>query len=96
MRYFAILIFSVLPLFAAAQDWEDQRVFGVESAPQTLRILSSTDTSFFIPIIESFMAQRPGISVEYLVTGTADLDDLFRQSPDQFDVVISMTALHSD
>ena len=89
MRYFAILIFSVLPLFAAAQDWEDQRVFGVESAPQTLRILSSTDTSFFIPIIESFMAQRPGISVEYLVTGTADLDDLFRQSPDQFDVVIS-------
>ncbi|WP_439150245.1 ABC transporter substrate-binding protein [Sulfitobacter sp.] len=89
MRYFAILILCVLPLFATAQEWEDQQVFGSESAPRSLRILSSTDTSFFVPIIESFIAQRPDVSVEYLVTGTADLDDLFRQNPDQFDVVIS-------
>ncbi|WP_298260917.1 ABC transporter substrate-binding protein [uncultured Litoreibacter sp.] len=89
MRYFAILILSFLPLFALAQEWEDQRVFGSEDAPHSMRILSSTDTSFFVPIIESFITQRPDVSVEYLVTGTADLDDLFRQSPDQFDVVIS-------
>lgn len=89
MRYLAVLILSFLPFFAFAQEWEDQRVFGSKDAPHSLRILSSTDTSFFVPIIESFIAQRPDVSVEYLVTGTADLDDLFRQSPDQFDVVIS-------
>lgn len=89
MRYFAILVVSVMPLLAFAQEWEDRQIFGAESAPHSLRILSSTDTSFFAPIIESFIAQRPDVSVEYLVTGTADLDDLFRQRPDQFDVVIS-------
>ncbi|MGJ8623463.1 MAG: ABC transporter substrate-binding protein [Yoonia sp.] len=89
MRYFAILILTVIPFLANAQEWEDQQVFGTQSAPYSLRILSSTDTSFFVPIIESFIAQRPDVSVEYLVTGTADLYARFRQNPDKFDVVIS-------
>lgn len=89
MRYFAILIVVLLPLLAHAQEWEDQQVFGTPSASQSLRILSSTDTSFFISIIESFIAQRPDISIEYLVASTADLDERFRQAPDGFDVVIS-------
>lgn len=89
MRYFAILIVTLLPLLAHAQEWEDQQVFGATDASQSLRILSSTDTSFFIPIIESFIAQRPDISIEYLVTSTADLNARFRQAPDGIDIVIS-------
>ena len=95
MRYYAVLALIFLPFLAQAQmqgqsqDWEDRRVFGAAEAAKTLRILSSTDTSFFAPIIESYIATRPALAVEYLVTGTADLDHVFRQSPDEFDIVIS-------
>ena len=88
MRYIAVLILSLLPIMAQTQGWEDNQIFGDDSG-QTLTILSSTDTSFFAPIIDSFIAQRPNVSVQYLVTSTADLDDIFRQNPEQFDVVIS-------
>ncbi len=88
MRYLVLLIALLAPSAGFTQDWEDRQVFGQsEAAP--LRILSSTDTSFFAPIIEDFIAASPDISVEYLVTGTADIDRIFRASPEQFDVVIS-------
>ena len=89
MRYLVLLAIWLLPQFSFAQDWEDRQVFEGASSTQELRIISSTDTSFFAPIIENFVAERPDISVEYLVTGTADIDDIFRAAPDQYDVVIS-------
>ncbi|MDC0116071.1 ABC transporter substrate-binding protein [Octadecabacter sp.] len=78
----------MIPLVASAQDWEDQQIFGAPE-PATLRILSSTDTSFFAPIIDDFIDAYPASAVEYLVTGTADLDTVFRANPDQYDVIIS-------
>ncbi len=89
MRYFIVLILALLPCGLAAQDWEDQRLFGAEGAGQNLRLISSTDTSFFAPIIDSFLRDRPQVSVTYFVTGTADLDAIFRDDPDSYDVVIS-------
>jgi iron(III) transport system substrate-binding protein len=89
VRYIAVLILTLLPALGQTQSWEDRRIFGADKTENTLRILSSTDTSFFVPIIESFIAQRPGASVEYLVTGTTDLDVAFRETPEQFDIVIS-------
>jgi iron(III) transport system substrate-binding protein len=89
MRYIAVLILLLAPLTGHAQDWEDQQVFGSPNPTSTLRILSSTDTSFFAPIIESFIVTRPDIEVHYFVTGTTELDDVFRNNADQFDVVIS-------
>ena len=89
MRYLVLLVIWLLPQFSFAQDWEDRQVFEGASSTQELRIISSTDTSFFAPIIQNFVAERPDISVEYLVTGTADIDDIFRAAPDQYDVVIS-------
>lgn len=89
MRYVFCLIAMLWPLMAAPQDWEDRRLFKGADGRETLRVLSSTDTSFFAPIIEQYLAEQPNLNVEYLVTGTADLDRLFRASPDQFDVVIS-------
>lgn len=89
MRYFAVLTLLLWPAFSLAQDWEDRRIFGADTATQSLRILSSTDTSFFVPIIESFLRQTPDLKIEYLVASTAEIDALYRANPDVFDVVIS-------
>ena len=88
MRYLVFLVAILMSSLVAAQNWEDRQVFGTSDMPP-LRILSSTDTSFFAPIIEDFIATSPNTSVEYLVAGTVGLDQLFRARPDQFDIVIS-------
>ncbi len=89
MRYLFSLILCLWPLLSVAEDWEDRQLFQGADSSRTLRVLSSTDTSFFEPIIASFLAQTPEVSVEYLVTGTAEIDQRFRQAPDRYDVVIS-------
>jgi len=89
MRYIFTVIFLLCPMLASAQDWEDQRVFKGADPVQTLRILSSTDTSFFAPIIDGFLDANPDWAVEYFVTGTADINRIFQQAPDRYDVVIS-------
>lgn len=72
-----------------AQDWEDRQIFNEAQATTTLRIISSTDTDLFAPLIEAFVFQNPDIAIEYLVTGTADIDRRFRNTPDAFDIAIS-------
>ena len=92
MRYILALILALLPLMVVAQQqegWEDRAMFHGSGDGPTLRILSSTDRSFFAPIISSFLAQRPDLSIEYLVSGTAEIDRIFRQDPSGFDLVIS-------
>ncbi|MBO9476474.1 ABC transporter substrate-binding protein [Shimia sp. R11_0] len=89
MRYVFALILWLLPMFVLAQDWEDQSRFESPESASVLRILSSTDTALFAPIIEAFIVTHPRVSVEYFVTGTAQIDDVFRNAPERFDVVIS-------
>jgi iron(III) transport system substrate-binding protein len=72
-----------------AQDWEDRQVFNEAGATTTLRIISSTDTDLFAPLIEAFVSRNTDIAIEYLVTGTADIDRRFRKMPDAFDIAIS-------
>jgi iron(III) transport system substrate-binding protein len=40
-------------------------------------------------LIQAFVAQNPDVAIEYLVTGTADIDRRFREAPDAFDIAIS-------
>lgn len=89
MRYVFALIAWLCPLATMAQNWEDQNAFGPTTAGSTLRVLSSTDTSLFAPVIEDFLQGRSNVAVEYFVTGTAQIDEVFRAAPDDFDVVIS-------
>ncbi len=89
MRLFCVVILSLWPVWAAAQDWEDQRVFRGAAASQSLTVLSSTDTSFFEPIIETFLTDHPELELVYYVTGTSEIDHVFRRMPEKFDVVIS-------
>ena len=89
MRYILVVIGLLWPMLISAQTWEDQQLFKGETPVQTLRVLSSTDTGFFSPIIQSFLAANPDWNVEYLVTGTADISAILQQSPQSYDVVIS-------
>jgi len=89
MRNILLLVLWLWPVCLSAQDWEDQQFFGNSSSNETLSILSSTDTSFFEPIIIKFLQKKTDWNIEYLVTGTADIDRVYRANPDRFDLVIS-------
>jgi len=89
MRNFIILIFILITSSLNANEWEDRQVFTSGEATQILKILSSTDTTFFEPIIKSYLEKNPNIKIEYYVTGTASLDEIFRKSPEKYDLIIS-------
>lgn len=89
MRYFIAVIISLFSCLVHAQEWEDTSLFTGPDTTQKLRIISSTDTSFFEPIITSFLRSNPKIQIEYFVTSTTNLNDIFRASPEEYDVVIS-------
>ena len=94
MRIIVALILWLWPVLLWAQspldqDWEDRKLFGAADAPVQLRIISSTDTSLFAPIIDSFLANAPQVSVDYMQAGTSDIDRLFRAAPQAYDLVVS-------
>ena len=89
MRFLVALGLIFLCHAGWAQDWEDRQVFNDTEATTTLRIISSTDTDLFAPLIEAFVARHPDVAIEYLVTGTADIDRRFRAAPEAFDIAIS-------
>ncbi len=95
MRNLIILVFILLhqPGIAADQKLElleEKQLFsGSENTKTTLRMLSSTDTDVFAPTIDIFLKDNPSLSIEYLVASSTDIDTLFRQSPGNYDVVIS-------
>ena len=89
MRYLFAVVLWVYSNAALAAQWEEHQLFEGASPAVTLRIMSSTDTSIFSPIIEGFLEHNPGLSVEYLVAGSSDIYDEFRQAPESADVLIS-------
>lgn len=74
---------------AWAQDWEDRQIFNERGSGPKLRIISSTDTALFAPFVDAFVAENLDVAIEYLVTGTADLDRRVREDPTNFDIAIS-------
>ena len=89
MCYFIALIICLLPSFLFAEEWEDQKQFNQFASGATIRVLSSTDTAIFAPVIQDFVIKNPEVAVEYFVTGTTDIEQLFRSNPKAFDLVIS-------
>ena len=89
MRNLIALVFFLLAQSVGAEEWEDRQVFNDAGASSTLRIISSTDTDLFAALLEAFVTNNPDVSIEYLVTGTADIDKRFRQAPEAFDIAIS-------
>jgi iron(III) transport system substrate-binding protein len=89
VRNLIVLVLIVLCNAGWAQEWEDRQIFNEARATTTLRIISSTDTDLFAPMIEAFVFRNTDIAIEYLVTGTADIDRRIRKTPDAFDIAIS-------
>lgn len=89
MRYFIALVLITLSHAGWAQEWEDRRIFNEAAGNTMLRIISSTDTDLFAPLIESFVAENSEISIEYLATGTTDIDRHLRAEPEAYDIAIS-------
>lgn len=89
MRSLAFLILTCLASALGAAEFEDRQLFKGTNAQATLRVLSSTDTDIFAPILNGFLAQHPGVSIDYAVAGSSDIVALISDCPDCFDVVIS-------
>lgn len=89
MRIIIALVLWIVPAAVFAQNWENRHLFNYQRSGQNLRIISSTDTSLFAPVIEKFLSKYADVGVEYLVTGTANVNKIFRENPARFDLVIS-------
>ncbi len=89
MRHLFIVVLWLLSCTSFAVPWEDRQLFEGTSSTVTLRVISSTDTALFAPIIDGFVAQNPHVSVEYLVAGSSAIYQEFRQRPNDFDVLVS-------
>ncbi|WP_299600614.1 ABC transporter substrate-binding protein [uncultured Tateyamaria sp.] len=88
MRNFVSVILCLWAGVLVAAELEDRQMFHGEDGV-TLRVLSSTDTDIFAPILEGFIARNPSVSVDYAVAGSADIVTLIAECGDCFDVVIS-------
>ena len=42
-----------------SQEWEDRKLFNADGATANLRIISSTDTDLFAPLVDAFVATAP-------------------------------------
>lgn len=90
MRY-GLLALGLIWLagFAAAFEIEDRAQFGPADSPSVLRILSTADISFFMPMISSFLADRPEAAIDYTVASSAEVMRAIDHEGAEFDVVIS-------
>lgn len=89
MRYLIFLACLLCATNSPAIEWEDQQTFKGRAGTQTLRVISSTDTSVFAPVITDFLTANPTLNIEYRVAGSADIYAEFRRAPDNYDLVIS-------
>lgn len=89
MRNLAFLIFALVAGAAGAAELEDRQLFEGGAGEVTLRVLSSTDTDIFAPILTGFLADNRGVDIDYAVAGSSDIVRMISDCPDCFDVVIS-------
>lgn len=84
-----VVIFCLITVSARAVEWEERTVFEGNSGKVTLRVLSSTDTAIFSPMINRYLNENPEVNIEYLVASSSDIYNEFSQSPEEYDIVIS-------
>lgn len=89
MRSFFFLITLLFTANALAVEWEDKQRFSGGLNGSTLRVVSTTDTAVFAPIIEKFLVNFPNLNIEYWVAGSTDIYESLQTAPNEFDVVIS-------
>jgi len=89
MRTIVFLIILAYSQITTAVDWEERELFESLAGTETLRIISTTDTSVFAPLIELFQTSNPHVDIEYFVASSTDTYQAVEQTLEPFDVVIS-------
>ena len=90
MRWFALsLALTFSGGSVAAFEVEDSAWFGPRDNPRVIRILSTADIRFFEPMIESFLAETPDVSVDYIVASSTEVQRAIVEEGETFDVVVS-------
>ncbi|ADE40324.1 ABC transporter substrate-binding protein [Candidatus Puniceispirillum marinum] len=74
---------------AMAFEIEYQERFGTSNAASVIRILSSTDSDRFKPVINGFIKRNPDLGVHYVTASTANIYAAIASEKQPFDLVIS-------
>lgn len=83
------LVLIALAQMIHAFEAEDHATFGNAGAEEKLRIISTADIGFFKPMIQSFLATRPDVSVDYTVASSTELMHAIYDEDQRFDLAIS-------
>lgn len=90
MRHLVLpLILICLSGWASAFEIEDRARFGPAQSAVELRMISTADISFFTPMITSFLATRPNVSIDYIVASSTELQRAIQDEGEKFDIAIS-------
>ena len=74
---------------AAGFEIEEETWFRDAGEVAELHILSTTDTEVFAPLIASYQAITPGVSIRYVVTSSQELYRVIAEEEVRFDLAIS-------
>ncbi|MEM6727199.1 MAG: ABC transporter substrate-binding protein [Pseudomonadota bacterium] len=90
MRGFILsLAIAYCATLASAFEIEDHAVFGDADAEQRLRIISTADISFFQPMIEAYLSEHDGVSIDYTVASSSEVMRALHGEREAFDLAIS-------
>ncbi|RYG89691.1 ABC transporter substrate-binding protein [Loktanella sp. IMCC34160] len=87
-----VIAFCVaLPRLALGFDVEEEQVFPAPSGAPTapLRILSTTDTEIFAPLLDAFQADNPDVPIHYTVASTQEVYKALHDEGAAFDLAVS-------
>ena len=72
-----------------AFEIEDRRLYEAKPESTRIKVISTADLNVFDPILRAFQASKPGVTIDYTVTGTTDLMEALYQEGAAFDLAIS-------
>ena len=81
------LLAGIQSALAFVIEYEEH--FGAANATSVIRILSSTDSDRFKPVINGFIKRNPNLGVHYVTASTADIYAAIAIENQPFDLVIS-------
>ena len=87
-RLFAALASIVFAAQVAAFEIESETDLPVANPTDTLRILSTADTQFFLPAIRSFQTAHPGVAIRYVTASSTEVVRAIEEGA-SFDLVVS-------
>lgn len=83
-----LILWAALP-GAHAFEVEERQVFDGAPGGPVLKLLSTTDTEIFAPLLRAFQARNPQVTIDYTVTSTQQLFRALYEESARYDLAIS-------